>query len=56
MFNRTIRTRLSNLIINGYKQDIDTEDKCSAYASSKVLRNFYAGDKIWIRNYQKGIK
>ena len=53
MFNRTIPVRLTNLKMNGYKQDIGTEDKCSAYASSKVLRNFYVGDKFWIRKYQK---
>ena len=39
---------------NSYKQDIDTENKVSAYVSSKVLRNFYIGDRVWIRNYQKG--
>ena len=42
--------------MNSYKQDIDTEDKFSAYANSKVLRNFSAGDRVWIRNYQKGDK
>ena len=56
MFNRTIQTHLSNLKMNGYKQDIDTEDKFYAYASSNVLRNFYVGDRVWIRNYQKGDK
>ena len=58
MFNKTIRTRLCNLKMNknSYKQDIDTEDKVSAYVSSKVLRNFYVGDRVWIRNYQKGDK
>ena len=42
--------------MNGYKQDIDTENKFSAYASSNVLRNFYVGDRVWIRNYPKGDK
>ena len=42
--------------MNSYKQDIDTEHKFSAYANSKVLRNFSARDRVWIRNYQKGDK
>ena len=48
MFNRTIRTRLSNLKMNGYKQDIDTEEEFSTCASSKILRNFYVEDRVWI--------
>ena len=56
MFIRTIRTRLSNLKMNSYKQDIDTEDIFSAYANSKFFQNFYVGDRNWIRNYQKGDK
>ena len=53
MFNKTIRTRLSNLKMNknSYKRDTDTEDTVSAYVSSKVLRNFYVGDRVWINAY-----
>ena len=56
MFNRTIRTCLSNLKMYSCKKGTDTEGKFSAYVSSKVLRNFYVGDRVWIRNYQKGDK
>ena len=38
------------------KQATDIEGKFSAYVSLRVLRNFYVGDRVWIRNYQKGNK
>ena len=55
MFIRTIRTRLSNLKMNSYKQDIDTEDKFSAYANSKFFQNFYVGIEIGLETIKKGI-
>ena len=56
MFNRTIQTCLSNLKMYSCKQATDIEGKFSAYVSLRVLRNFYVGDRVWIRNYQKGDK